>query len=113
MESIKTLLTSHEEPVDSERSSRKVIKMEPQTCKNEKGLAPLENNIKKRSVISFPSDIPAPLKASMEAFIESNPNWDQYRFVQAAVARFLIQQGIESSLISRLYVENVFPKKLY
>ena len=111
-ESIITLLTSHEEPVDSKDSSRKVIKMEPQTCKNKKGLTPLDGHVKKSSVVSFVSDIPAPLKASMETFIESHPNWDQYRFVQAAVARFLIQQGIESSLISRLYVENVFPQKL-
>ena len=86
--------------------------MEPQTCKTKKGLTPLDGHVKKSSVVSFVSDIPAPLKASMEAFIESHPNWDQYRFVQAAVARFLIQQGIESSLISRLYVENVFPQKL-
>lgn len=88
--------------------------MEPQTCQNKKGLTPLDGHVKKSSAVrvSFISDIPAPLKASMEAFIESHPNWDQYRFVQAAVARFLIQQGIESSLISRLYVENVFPQKL-
>ena len=111
-EGIKTLLTSHEEPVDSKDSSRKIIKMEPQTCKKKKGLTPLDGHAKKSSVVSFVSDIPAPLKTSTEAFIESHPNWDQYRFVQAAVARFLIQQGIESSLISRLYVENVFPQKL-
>ena len=111
-ESIKTLLTSHEEPVDSKDTSRKLIKMEPQTCKNKKGLTPLDGHVKKSSVVSFVSDVPAPLKASMEAFIESHPNWDQYRFVQAAVAKFLIQQGIESSLITRLYVENVFPQKL-
>ena len=86
--------------------------MGPQTCKNKKGLTPLDANVKKSSVVSFISDIPPPLKAAMEAFIESHPNWDQYRFVQAAVARFLIQQGIESSLITRLYVENVFPQKL-
>ena len=111
-ESIKTLLTSHKEQLDSEESSRKVIKMEHQTCKNEKGLTPRDGHVNKVSVVSFISDIPAPLKASMEAFIESHPNWDQYRFIQAAVARFLIQQGIESSLITRLYVENVFPQKL-
>ena len=105
-------MTSHKEQVDSEDSSRKGIKMDPETCKNEKDLEPSDIHLEKSSVVSFVSDIPAPLKASMEAFIESHPNWDQYRFVQAAVARFLIQQGIESSLITRLYVENVFPQKL-
>ncbi len=110
--SIKTLLTSYKEQVDSKDSSRKIIKMEPQTCKDEKGLTPLDGYVKKISVVSFISDVPAPLKASMDAFIKSHPNWDQYRFVQAAVAKFLIQQGSESSLITRLYVENVFPQKL-
>ena len=86
--------------------------MRPHPCKKNKGLIPLERNMKKSSIVSFISDVPTPLKASMEAFIESHPNWDQYRFVQAAVARFLIQQGIESSLITRLYIENVFPQKL-
>ena len=98
--------------MDSEESSRKIIKMVPQACKNNKGLTPLESHIKKSSVVSFISDVPAPLKASMEAFIESHPNWDQYRFIQAAVASFLIQQGNESNSITRLYIENVFPQKL-
>ena len=113
-ESIKTLLTSHKEPVDSEDSSRKVIKMKSETCKNKKGLAPSpsDSHVKKSSVVSFISDIPAPLKASMEAFIESHPNWDQYRFIQAAVAKFLIQHGTESRSLTRIYVGNIFPKKL-
>ena len=86
--------------------------MEPKTYKKEQGLPHLESDIKMGPVVSFISDVPAPIKASMEAFIESHPNWDQYRFVQAAVARFLIQHGIESSSITRLYIENVFPQKL-
>ncbi|WP_269623490.1 DUF2811 domain-containing protein [Prochlorococcus marinus] len=64
------------------------------------------------SVVSFISDVPAPIKASMEAFIKSHPNWDQHRFIQAAIAKFLIQNGINSSSITRLYIENVFPQKL-
>ncbi len=64
------------------------------------------------SLVSFISDIPAPIKISMEGFIESHPNWDQYRFIQAAVARFLIQHGVESRSITKIYIDNIFPKKL-
>ena len=111
-ESIKTLLTSNKEQADSEDSSRKVIKMEPLNCKRVNNLQHRKSNENLGSIISFIAEVPTPIKISMEGFIKSHPNWDQYRFVQAAVARFLIQQGIESSLITRLYVENVFPQKL-
>ncbi len=86
--------------------------MKPQFCKREKDLPPLGSNINMSSIVSFISEVPDPIKTSMEGFIESHPNWDQYRFIQAAVARFLIQHGIESRLITRIYIDNVFPKKL-
>ena len=44
----------------------------------------------------------------MVSFIERCPNWDQYRLVQAALAGFLIQNGVESREITRLYVGNMF-----
>ena len=111
-ESIKTLLTSNKEQVDSKGSSRKVIKIKPQIYKREKEVQPLESNLTMCSIVSFISEVPEPIKMSMEGFIESHPNWDQYRFIQAAVAKFLIQHGIESRSITRIYIENVFPKKL-
>ena len=63
------------------------------------------------SFVSFLSDIPAPLKAAMTDFIEDHPNWDQYRLVQAAIAGFLVQNGIESRAITRLYLDNMFSRK--
>ena len=47
----------------------------------------------------------------MTRFIESHPNWDQYRLVQAALAGFLVQNGIESREITRVYVGNMFRRE--
>ena len=63
------------------------------------------------SLVSFITEVPDPLNAAMTAFIEDHPNWDQYRLVQAALAGFLLQNGIESREITRLYLDNMFSKK--
>ncbi|WP_320676192.1 DUF2811 domain-containing protein [Prochlorococcus sp. MIT 1300] len=59
-------------------------------------------------LISFQAELPAALQAAMVEFIERYPNWDQYRLVQAALAGFLVQKGVESRQITRLYVGNMF-----
>ena len=58
--------------------------------------------------ISFQTEIPKQIQQAMKVFIEKHPNWDQYRLLQAALAGFLIQNGISSRLITRLYVGNMF-----
>ena len=63
------------------------------------------------SLVSFLSEVPVPIKAAMTTFIEDHPNWDQYRIVQAALAGFLVQNGIESREITRLYLDNMFSRK--
>ncbi len=63
------------------------------------------------SAVSFQSELPQPLQQAMVAFIERCPNWDQYRLVQAALAGFLIQHGVESREITRLYVGNMFRRE--
>ena len=63
------------------------------------------------SAVSFHSELPLPLQQAMVSFIERCPNWDQYRLVQAALAGFLIQQGVESREITRLYVGNMFRRE--
>ena len=60
------------------------------------------------SVISFQAQIPEQLKVAMNSFIERYPNWDQYRLIQAALAGFLVQNGINSRPVTRLYIENMF-----
>ena len=59
-------------------------------------------------LISFQAELPAALQAAMAGFIERYPNWDQYRLVQAALAGFLVQKGVDSRPITRLYVANMF-----
>ena len=58
--------------------------------------------------ISFQTEIPKQIQQAMKVYIEKHPNWDQYRLLQAALAGFLIQNGISSRLITRLYIGNMF-----
>lgn len=69
------------------------------------------NSASEESIVSFHSELPQPLQQAMVAFIERCPNWDQYRLVQAALAGFLIQHGVESREITRLYVGNMFRRE--
>ncbi len=67
-----------------------------------------EQILSEKSIVSFQSRVPLPLKEAMNDFIERYPNWDQYRLIQAALAGFLVQNGVESRKITRLYVGNMF-----
>ena len=60
-------------------------------------------------IVSLRAEVPAGLLASMQAFIERHPNWDQYRLVQAALAGFLVQNGSPSRDVTRCYLANLFP----
>ena len=62
------------------------------------------------SLISFLAEVPPSIKEAMEAFIDDHPNWDQYRLIQAALSGFLIQNGVDSRSINRLYFQNMFSK---
>ena len=65
-------------------------------------------DLTQEGVVSFQADLPIPLNAAMTNFIERYPNWDQYRLIQAALAGFLVQHGVESRQITRLYIGNMF-----
>ena len=64
--------------------------------------------LESEDVISFQTEIPKAIQEAMKVYIEQHPNWDQYRLLQAALAGFLIQNGISSRLITRLYIGNMF-----
>ena len=68
------------------------------------GIGKLESE----DTISFQTEIPKHIQQAMKVYIEKHPNWDQYRLLQAALAGFLIQNGISSRLITRLYIGNMF-----
>ena len=61
--------------------------------------------------VSMEAEIPEVLYQGMKDFIGVNPNWDQYRLVEAALAGFLVQNGIESREITRVYVGNMFRRE--
>jgi hypothetical protein len=60
------------------------------------------------ATVSFQTELPEPLQQAMCRFIACHPNWDHYRLVQAALAGFLVQNGVSSRSITRLYVGNLF-----
>ena len=64
--------------------------------------------LESEDTISFQTEIPKQIQQAMNVYIEKHPNWDQYRLLQAALAGFLIQNGISSRLITRLYIGNMF-----
>ena len=70
---------------------------------------PLQHGPSAGGVVSLQAEVPAALLASMRAFIERHPNWDQYRLVQAALAGFLVQNGSSSRDVTRCYLANLFP----
>ena len=64
-------------------------------------------------LVSFVQEIPEFLKDAMSTFIEEHPNWDQYRLMQAAIAGYLLQKGVQSREINRLYSKSMFCKKAF
>ncbi|WP_269608806.1 DUF2811 domain-containing protein [Prochlorococcus marinus] len=68
----------------------------------------IDEVLESEDTISFQTEIPKHIQQAMKIFIEKHPNWDQYRLLQAALAGFLIQNGISSRLITRLYIGNMF-----
>ena len=64
-------------------------------------------------LVSFVQEIPVYLKEAMSDFIDKHPNWDQYRLVQAAITGYLLEKGVYSREINRLYFRSLFCKKLF
>jgi hypothetical protein len=61
------------------------------------------------SLVSLRAEVPEPLLEAMREFIERHPNWDQYRLFQAALAGFLVQNGVRNRGVTRCYLANLFP----
>ena len=74
----------------------------------EKRLIQSSEALESEDTISFQTEIPKQIQQAMKVYIDKHPNWDQYRLLQAALAGFLIQNGISSRLITRLYIGNMF-----
>ena len=76
--------------------------------REDKSLIQSSEVLESEGTISFQTEIPKQIQQAMKVYIEKHPNWDQYRLLQAALAGFLIQNGISSRLITRLYIGNMF-----
>ena len=74
----------------------------------DKSLIQSSDVLESEDTISFQTEIPKQIQQAMKVYIEKHPNWDQYRLLQAALAGFLIQNGISASLITRLYIGYMF-----
>lgn len=61
------------------------------------------------ATVSFHAEVPEVLLVSMREFIAHHPNWDQYRLFQAALAGFLVQNGLNNRGVTRCYLANLFP----
>ena len=72
-------------------------------------ITPAEAIAEVGGTVSLRAEVPEDLLRAMRQFIESHPNWDQYRLVQAALAGFLVQNGIQSRGVTRCYLANLFP----
>jgi len=77
-------------------------------CKEEKNSIQSLEVLESEDTISFQTEIPKQIQQAMKVYIDKHPNWDQYRLLQAALAGFLMQNGISSRLITRLYIGNMF-----
>ena len=64
-------------------------------------------------LVSFIQELPVYLKDAMSDFMDKHPNWDQYRLVQAAISGYLLEKGIYSRELNRLYFKSMFCKKIF
>ena len=64
-------------------------------------------------VVSFIEKVPSPLNEAMSIFMDEHPNWDQYRLIQAAISGFLVQKGVSTREINRIYSQSMFCRKAF
>ena len=64
-------------------------------------------------VVSFIEEVPSHLNDAMSIFMDEHPNWDQYRLIQAAISGFLLQNGVSTREINRIYAQSMFCRKAF
>ncbi len=62
------------------------------------------------ALVSLEAEIPEPLYNGMKEFINSNPQWDQYRVMGSALANFLFQNGCEDRAVVDRYLQDLFSR---
>ena len=69
-----------------------------------------------RTTVSILAEIPEALHASLQAYLETHPTWDQDRVFAAALSQFLLQTGEGKTpqetenyrSCARVYLETLF-----
>ena len=60
------------------------------------------------SIVSLETEIPETLYRGMKEFINTNPQWDQYKIMSSALANFLFQNGCEDRAVTERYLSDLF-----
>ena len=63
-----------------------------------------------QEIISLEAEIPEALFGSMQGFLQSNPQWDQYQLVSSALASFLFQNGSNDRAVAQHYLNGLFSR---
>nr|MCH9713143.1 DUF2811 domain-containing protein [Cyanobacteriota bacterium] len=58
--------------------------------------------------ISLEAEVPEVLFDGMRLFIETHPQWDQYRLITSALASFLFQHGSKDACVTQHYLNGLF-----
>ena len=70
----------------------------------------LEQELTNQEIISLETEIPESLFGSMQGFLKSNPQWDQYQLMSSALASFLFQNGSRDRAVSQHYLNGLFSR---
>ena len=63
-----------------------------------------------QEIISLEAEIPEALFGSMQGFLQSTPQWDQYQLVSSALASFLFQNGSSDRAVAQHYLNGLFSR---
>ena len=58
--------------------------------------------------ISLEAEVPEALFDGMKLFLQSRPEWDQYRVITSALAGFLFQNGCNDHSVTQHYLNGLF-----
>ena len=58
--------------------------------------------------VSLEAEVPEVLFDGMRSFLQSRPDWDQYRVITSALAGFLFQNGCGDRCVAQHYLNGLF-----
>ena len=65
-------------------------------------------NQKTNRTVSLMVELPEELLDPLQGFLEARTGWEQDRVFGAAIALFLMQNGVNQRQVNRVYLDNVF-----